>query len=132
MRFAFVRLLVALAALMVLPGSAWGGVLYRCQMSGRIQATCCCGAEDKSAEPAPLPAARASDCCERLVPADGSKAMSPGVLTPSIEPAALATVLPVPLAFGPSSQVRAFARRQSRGPPGPTRPLFVVYCALLC
>ena len=131
MRCAWARLLVALAALMLLPGSSWGGVLYRCQMSGRVQATCCCAGRHELAKPAALPSARASDCCERLVPADGAKAIGTPSADDSIQPAALAAVVPVPLSVGSSPNAPLSTARQSRGPPGPRRPLFVVHCALL-
>jgi hypothetical protein len=132
MRGAFARLLVVLAALMVLPGSAWGGVLYRCRMSGRVQATCCCHAAEKSAEPAASPDARASDCCERLTRADGFTATSPRLASDSLHPAALSALLPVPLGVGPARKAASVSAPQSRAPPGPRRPLFVVHCAYLC
>ena len=131
MRGAFARLLVVLAALMVLPGSAWGGVLYRCQMSGRVQSTCCCGAREKAPEPGAVPGACASDCCERLVPRDGLKATNPRTTNDSIQPSAFVPALsvhpPVRVAQAPER-----APSRSRAPPGPRRPLFVVHCAYLC
>ncbi|HSU40886.1 MAG TPA: hypothetical protein VLJ38_15005 [Polyangiaceae bacterium] len=132
MRSAFARLLMVLAALMLLPGSAWGGILYRCQMSGRVQASCCCDAGKKSAAPESVPGVRASDCCERLIPGDRSKATTPQAASDSVQPAALAAVLSVPLAFGPNRRTPDFAVRQSRAPPGPRRLLFSVHCAYLC
>lgn len=131
MRCVFARLLVALAVLMVLPGSAWGSVHYLCRMSGRVQASCCC-AKHEPATPIATAGVSAPDCCERLVPGETTKATSPRATVASIEPAALAAVVPVPLDVRPAAPSEHRTVERSRGPPGPRRPLFVVHCAYLC
>jgi hypothetical protein len=131
MRFVVARLLVLLAALMVLPGSAWSHVHYLCHMSGRVQPSCCCEQRRISRESERAPSVRASDCCERLTPGDGVKATSTRATTDSVPPAALAALLPDPLYLGPSLQASHPVIRQSRGPPRSTRPLFIVNCAYL-
>jgi hypothetical protein len=132
MRSVFARILIALAALMVLPGSAWGRVHYLCHMNGRVQSSCCCEQKAVAAEPKCAASVRASDCCERLTPSDGTKATSARAPTDSVQPAALVTVIPAPVYLGPRLQAAAVAVRRSRGPPRPKHPLFVVHCAYLC
>jgi hypothetical protein len=131
MRRAFARLLLVLAALLLLPGGAWARAQYLCHMSGRVQSSCCCKASAKAVAPSERASVRAADCCERLTPAVGAVATSARVAD-SVAPPALAARVPLPLVLAPRAQAPASSARQSRGPPGPTRALFAVHCAYLC
>jgi len=71
-----VRLLVVLAALLVLPGGAWGGEHFLCRMSGRVQRTCCCASPSPSSEKSCQSGVRPGDCCERVLPSDGATTTS--------------------------------------------------------
>lgn len=131
MRSVLVRLLVVLAAVLVLPGSAWASDQYLCHMSGRVSSTCCCAGEARSTE-SDEPGVRAADCCERLRAGPASKATNTRASAQRIEPAALTAVLSDPPYVVPEAPRRASAVRQGRGPPRPKRPLFAVHCAYLC
>jgi hypothetical protein len=131
MRSALVRFLVVLAALLVLPGSAWGRDHYLCHMTGRVLSTCCCATEDASEDRSGEPSVRSADCCEKLRSGDGAKAINKQASVQKIEPAALTGVVPEPLYLAPHAPVRQSVVRQGRGPPTPKRPLFAVHCAYL-
>ncbi|HEV8548250.1 MAG TPA: hypothetical protein VGQ57_04460 [Polyangiaceae bacterium] len=131
MRRSRARFLIVLAALLLLPGSAWARVQYLCHMSGRVQATCCCEAREKALAPSSGPAAK-GDCCDRLTPAAGSPATNSRATADSIPSAALAAVVAAPIYFARGAPAPELFVRQSRAPPGATRPLFAVHCAYLC
>lgn len=132
MRATLVRLLVVLAALLVLPGSAWGRELFRCRMSGRVQTTCCCAVAQTPRAERCRAGIRADDCCERVRSGDGIQASHAAAAALTIEAAALTAVVAEPAHVTPSRSARQFAGRQERGPPRLRHPLFVVHCAYLC
>lgn len=131
MRSLIVRLLVVLAAVLVLPGSAWASDQYLCHMSGRVSSTCCCAGEEQSTK-SDEPGVRAADCCERLRAGQGSQATSTRASVQRIEAAALTAILSDPPYVVPQGPRRVPAVRQGRDPPRPKRPLFAVHCAYLC
>src|SRR6478735_7888651 len=102
MRTVLVRLLVVLAALLVLPGSAWGRDHFLCRMTGRVAPTCCCAAAKAVSAKRCEPGVRPSDCCERVHPGDGATATS-AAAPQTIDPAALTAIVPQPAYFVPSA-----------------------------
>src|SRR6187455_1420699 len=101
MRPLLLRLLVVGLALLVLPGSAWGGEYFFCRMSGRVQSKCCCAAAHVPSAKSCRPGVRPGDCCERIRPSDGTQATNAAAASQTVQPAALTAVVPEPIYLPP-------------------------------
>jgi len=126
------RVLVVLAALMVLGGGAWARDHYLCSMSGRIASSCCCGSAHGPSTERSEPGVRPDDCCARVSPSERSSMATPRAGVQPSELAALVATVPEPAYFPPLPAARELIAHPGRGPPLPKQPLYVVHCAYLC
>jgi hypothetical protein len=99
-------------------------------MMNRVVDTCCCDADD-GARAACGPKIRASDCCEKLVPAARTTALSAGGIDFDVPPPALTATVSAAAYFVPKSVAVLRLPVHARAPPGNGPPLFLVHCSLL-